>query len=89
MQGQVCDTKDEAYYDALIDRLIVVNPLLGRLQDHPCNQFKAVTGSMTLDVKPAMVIQSEQPTVEPATSRATRALKAAPMEKKRLPLKKE
>ncbi len=41
-----CDTKDEAYYDALIDRLIVVNPILnGNVANHPCNQAASLPGA--------------------------------------------
>ncbi len=35
--GLICQTKDVAYYDALIDRLIILNPLLnGNEFNHPC-----------------------------------------------------
>lgn len=38
-----CKTKDVAYYDALIDKLVVVNPSLdGNVQNHPCNRPRVV-----------------------------------------------
>lgn len=45
--GINCKVKDVAYYDALIEKMIVVNPVIGSLANHPCNQLRAVTGSMS------------------------------------------
>lgn len=42
-----CQTKDVAYYDALIDRLIVINPALnGSVANHPCNALRRAAGSV-------------------------------------------
>lgn len=61
-----CKTKDIAYYDALINRMFVVNPKIGAIRNHPCEikkrnaMFKALKNSKNLEksivkMKPAVV----------------------------------
>jgi len=35
-KNERCKIKDIAYYDALIERMIIVNPQIGSLKNHPC-----------------------------------------------------
>lgn len=42
----ICKIKDIAYYDELIERMIIVNPIIGNVINHPCNARK-LTGTMS------------------------------------------
>ncbi len=75
--GMVCKTKDVAYYDALIARLIVVNPVIGNVMNHPCNKVKNLMGGAAKPMtapKPASVVLQK-----PARSLSAQPRKMAPV----------
>ncbi len=53
--GEKCKIKDVAYYDALIKRMIIVNPAIGSIKNHPCNKIKLV--KMNMGVKKNAILK--------------------------------
>jgi len=63
--GINCKTKDIAYYDALIERLIIVNPQIGSITNHPCNKLQvtstpAVNNTFPVEIKKIEIEQIKQ-----------------------------
>lgn len=93
----ICETKDIAYYDALIDRMIVVNPVIGTLENHPCNKPRRLTGSvnenaLSLMKSPAAfaVEEDSEGQVQGNIAVEEKPIEAAPAKmfsRKRLPIK--
>jgi len=70
-----CKIKDIAYYDALIERIIIVNPKIGSVLNHPCNKRKfsgSVAGGHLQNVvaDPALPLDGGGQLNEPLTKKA-------------------
>jgi len=88
--GINCKIKDVAYYDGLIDRLIVVNPAIGSLNNHPCK--KARNLSNTLSNGLALPAQKKPALRAPVGVRApvrSERIKAAPLKSRKVPSEPE
>lgn len=66
-----CRTKDVAYYDALIDRLFVLNPELASVESHPCHGHRGSAGQVSTSVSSTVRDLPARGTItsQPATPR--------------------
>lgn len=46
--NEQCKIKDKAYYDALIEKMIIVNPMIRDVKNHPCNKPKIQKANMNI-----------------------------------------